>query len=147
MSDSESLRQPGPDTDRVARRHRRADRTRKKALSPLRILSLLAALPLITFGVAVSVYLRTSPFSPPEALQHLVALGGCDAARTAGVAPARFGEPGYHPRHDPDGNGIACEGVGRARPLFAEPLTNTEPQPARADPARQMQGGAKFVRP
>jgi cell wall-associated NlpC family hydrolase len=34
----------------------------------------------------------------------------CDAARAAGVAPMKEGEPGYRKALDPNGNGIACDG-------------------------------------
>jgi excalibur calcium-binding domain-containing protein len=33
----------------------------------------------------------------------------CDAARAAGAAPIRRGEPGYAPHLDRDNDGIACE--------------------------------------
>ncbi len=33
----------------------------------------------------------------------------CGAARSAGVAPIRKGEPGYRLALDKDGNGLACE--------------------------------------
>jgi hypothetical protein len=33
----------------------------------------------------------------------------CTAARAADAAPLRRGEPGYRPRLDRDGDGIACE--------------------------------------
>ena len=33
----------------------------------------------------------------------------CDAARAAGVAPIRIGEPGYGPHLDRDNDGVACE--------------------------------------
>ncbi|MDQ1713359.1 MAG: hypothetical protein QOE45_2809 [Frankiaceae bacterium] len=33
----------------------------------------------------------------------------CDAARAAGAAPVRRGDPGYGPHLDRDGDGIACE--------------------------------------
>ena len=33
----------------------------------------------------------------------------CTAAREAGAAPVRRGEPGYGPRLDRDGDGIGCE--------------------------------------
>ncbi|RYG85278.1 MAG: excalibur calcium-binding domain-containing protein [Alphaproteobacteria bacterium] len=33
----------------------------------------------------------------------------CDAARAAGVAPLRAGEPGYRSELDRDGDGVACE--------------------------------------
>lgn len=35
--------------------------------------------------------------------------GSCAAARAAGAAPMRRGDPGYSPRLDRDGDGIACE--------------------------------------
>ena len=33
----------------------------------------------------------------------------CDEARAAGVAPLRYGEPGYRVNLDRDGDGVACE--------------------------------------
>ena len=33
----------------------------------------------------------------------------CDAARAAGLAPLRAGEPGYRSELDRDGDGVACE--------------------------------------
>lgn len=33
----------------------------------------------------------------------------CDAARAAGAAPIRRGEPGYRPALDRDNDGVACE--------------------------------------
>ena len=33
----------------------------------------------------------------------------CAAARAAGAAPVRRGDPGYAPRLDRDGDGVACE--------------------------------------
>lgn len=44
--------------------------------------------------------------------QPAAATGGfrsCAAARAAGAAPMRRGEPGYNPRLDGDNDGIACE--------------------------------------
>lgn len=38
----------------------------------------------------------------------------CDAARVAGVAPLRFGEPGYRRGLDADGDGVACEAYSGA---------------------------------
>ncbi|MEZ5957393.1 MAG: excalibur calcium-binding domain-containing protein [Hyphomonadaceae bacterium] len=37
------------------------------------------------------------------------AYSSCDAARAAGAAPLRSGDPGYGPHLDADGDGIACE--------------------------------------
>ena len=34
---------------------------------------------------------------------------GCDQVRAAGKAPLHYGEPGYRPDMDGDGDGIACE--------------------------------------
>nr|WP_276548117.1 excalibur calcium-binding domain-containing protein [Brachybacterium muris] len=33
----------------------------------------------------------------------------CDAARAAGAAPLYRGDPGYRPKMDRDGDGVACE--------------------------------------
>src|SRR5690606_2231060 len=33
----------------------------------------------------------------------------CDAARAAGAAPVRYGDPGYAPHLDRDGDGVGCE--------------------------------------
>ncbi|WP_245269664.1 excalibur calcium-binding domain-containing protein [Ensifer sp. WSM1721] len=33
----------------------------------------------------------------------------CTAARAAGAAPIRAGEPGYRRKLDRDGDGVACE--------------------------------------
>lgn len=33
----------------------------------------------------------------------------CDAARAAGAAPVRQGDPGYRTELDPDGDGVACD--------------------------------------
>ncbi|WP_246062238.1 excalibur calcium-binding domain-containing protein [Haloactinospora alba] len=33
----------------------------------------------------------------------------CDAARAAGAAPVREGDPGYGPHLDRDGDGVGCE--------------------------------------
>jgi hypothetical protein len=35
----------------------------------------------------------------------------CDAARAAGAAPIRIGEPGYRPALHADNDGIACEPI------------------------------------
>ena len=34
---------------------------------------------------------------------------GCDQVRAAGKAPLRYGDPGYRPEMDGDGDGLACE--------------------------------------
>jgi excalibur calcium-binding domain-containing protein len=52
----------------------------------------------------------------PEMIRRQMAIpknmelfSNCDAARAAGRAPLRQGEPGYSPHLDKDGDGIACE--------------------------------------
>lgn len=117
------------------RRQRRADRTRAKALSPLRILLLLASLPIIAGSTAIGVYMRTSPYPPELALRHLAALGGCEAAALAGLPQARRGEPGYHQRNDADLDGVACGTTLAAASMEAR------------EPAQRAPGQAKFVRP
>lgn len=92
----------------------------------------LCAIPLVALSVSVSLYIRTSPYRPTEALLHLVAMAGCPAAAAVGVAGARAGEPGYHARNDPDGDGVACNPEGDRAPG--------------RETTRQV-GGAKFVRP
>lgn len=50
-----------------------------------------------------------SPAPVPAAPSSDVFYANCTAARTAGAAPIRVGEPGYRPKLDRDGDGIACE--------------------------------------
>jgi hypothetical protein len=139
------------------RRQIRAAKTRARALSPWRIGMSLLSLPVITVSVAVSIYIRTSAYEPPEAMAHLIARFDCTAARYVGLAPSYRGELGYHARNDADGDGVACEAVGFAVLLpdaasmstMPDTAPNTAPtttNPERTDPVR-MQGGAKFVRP
>ncbi len=136
-----------------SRRQRRAAKTRARALSPTRIIMTLASLPLVAGSVALSVYVRTSPYDPPQAVAHLVARAGCDAAASVGLAPAYRGGLGYHERNDADGDGVACESVG----LSAEPVQEvaysdpSAPRPSlrtsTQNASRQMVGGAKFIKP
>lgn len=132
--------QDGAVSRRSLRRHRRADEQRRRALSPLRILLMVLALPLTTGIIAVGTYLRATDKDRPDAVLHLVALAGCDAAKAIGFDTFREGEAGYHPRNDPDGNGIACE---RTAPTAS---VQQAPQPAEQPPTRQV-GNAKFLRP
>lgn len=49
---------------------------------------------------------------PPLALHSAFGAGAyrnCAAARAAGAAPVRRGDPGYGPHLDRDGDGIGCE--------------------------------------
>lgn len=122
------------DLGKAKHRLRRAERTRARALSPRRILGLLISLPVIAASTAMALYLRTSDLEPELALRHLVAGVSCDMAFRVGLAPSRAGDPGYHPRTDPDQNGIACEAPA--------PASDTP-----GDGASRIVGGAKFVRP
>ena len=105
----------------------------------------LLTLPIVAGGVAVSLYVRTSPYEAADALAHLVARGGCDAARSIGLAPAYRGGLGYHARNDADGDGVACESVGfdvgRVQDVAISP-----PTPQSSSSVRIV-GGAKFVKP
>ena len=52
-----------------------------------------------------------APSAParPQRQQGGIYYPNCDAARAAGAAPIRRGEPGYRPALDRDNDGIACE--------------------------------------
>ncbi|MES0826360.1 excalibur calcium-binding domain-containing protein [Ruegeria sp. SCP11] len=124
----------------LSRRHKRAEALRKRAVSPVRILLMVLMLPMTTMVIAVGVYLRTSEFEREEALIHLIAMAGCDAVEKLVPGPFVAGEPGYHARNDPDGDGIACGEVALV------PVQNTLPQQADTPRSRSV-GTAKFVRP
>ncbi|MCG6903597.1 MAG: excalibur calcium-binding domain-containing protein [Rhodobacter sp.] len=121
------------------RRARRAHRTRAQALSPLRILTQVLLIPVVTIAMTISIYTRTSPYGRTDALRHLAAMAGCDTAASMGLAPAFRGEIGYHSRNDPDGDGIACANISRApETVMSAPVMEVKPRTAR---------GAKFVTP
>jgi len=44
-----------------------------------------------------------------SAAQGSVHYRNCDAARAAGAAPVRYGDPGYASHLDRDGDGVGCE--------------------------------------
>lgn len=94
----------------------------------------LLLMPFLAVSIFGSVYLRTSPFAPEDAVRHLIAAGGCAAAAAVGAAPAREGSVGYHAKLDPGGTGLACADVS--------PPTQTQHQTQ-----AEFRGGAKFVRP
>lgn len=124
----------------VARRELRAMRTRAQALSPLRIMSQVLLVPVVTLALSVSIYTRISPYERTDALRHLAALAGCDTAASMGLAPAFEGGLGYHARNDPDGDGVACAAQDRAaRPAATSGLAPEVP--------KYVRGGAKFLRP
>lgn len=45
----------------------------------------------------------------PKPLKSGEAFANCAAARAAGAAPVRRGDPGYGPHLDRDGDGVGCE--------------------------------------
>ena len=53
----------------------------------------------------------TAAVADATASSDSVYYDSCDAARAAGQGPIAKGEPGYRAALDPNGNGIACEGV------------------------------------
>lgn len=145
MTKFDDLRRAMRDELPQSRREIRAARTRARALSPARILMSLLSLPIVAGGVGVSLYVRTSPYEAPDALAHLVARTGCDAARSIGLAPAFRGELGYHAKNDSDGDGVACERVGfDARQVQDVAISPPTPQPGSS---MRIVGGAKFVKP
>ena len=121
-------------------RIKRAEALRKRALSPVRILIMILMLPVTTLGIAVGVYLRTSEFEREEAVIHLIAMAGCKSVESIVPGPFFAGEPGYHARNDPDGDGVACGTVS------LPPAQETPPQQAET-PSRRAVGNSKFVRP
>lgn len=133
---------------RLTRRQRRADALRRRALSPLRILFMVLALPLTTGMIAIGVYLRVSEFERHEAVIHLVALAGCDAVGMLGFGPFREGGPGYHKRNDPDGDGVACGSIGLQQPRNVAMPGNTPSNPQNIQtPKQRTVGTAKFLKP
>ena len=143
MTLNESEQSSNKKSPRAAARHRRADATRRRALSPFRIILMILMLPATTAAIAVGVFLRTSEFEGPDALLHLVALAGCERAEALVPGPYRDGEPGYHARNDANGDGVAC---GAAVPQYTAPQSTAVPQTVEAPQQRQV-GTAKFVRP
>lgn len=139
-----------PSPERVARRpskaRDRSERKRVRIFSPVRVIFLLASMPVIAASVALSLYVRTSPYSPQNAMLHLVAMSGCNGAKAVGLAPATKGRVGYHERNDPDGNGVACEPEDAvAEAALAGPmiLSNGEQR----DSDARIVGGARFIKP
>lgn len=59
--------------------------------------------PTPTVAVARTPKAKATPVEPSVYYRN------CDAARAAGAAPVRRGDPGYGPHLDRDGDGVACE--------------------------------------
>ncbi len=57
----------------------------------------------------VAIFSMQSPWPIQTDLRHLAASLHCSAADLLDLRQAQIGQPGYHPRLDPDGNGIACD--------------------------------------
>lgn len=96
-----------------------------------RFLWKLMLLPVTAAGVFLSVYMRTSPFPPEQAMLHLLAGVDCPMAAPLTWPRRSRASPGYHARFDEDGDGIACE-----------PLPGMV-----VEGPTQSRGGAKFLRP
>ncbi len=133
---------------RMTRRQRRADEMRRKALSPLRILLMVLALPLTIGMITIGVYLRISDYERHEAVIHLVALAGCDTVQRLVPGPFFEGRPGYHKRNDPDGDGVACgtRGLQRQRTTAMPGTAGNAPRQTQA-PRERTVGTAKFLKP
>ncbi len=81
---------------------------------PIKLRRLLrkASVPVMAAIAAVMLYLGLTTQFPglqTMAREHRTFYRNCDAARAAGVAPIRIGEPGYRPQLDHDRDGWACE--------------------------------------
>ena len=146
MADQDSLRHAFRDEipqSGLSKRQIRAMRTHERALSTLRILLNLMMVPVVTVVMTASIFMQTSPFGDTDALRHLIAMAGCGAAMKVQVAPAALGQPGYHKRNDPDGDGIACdEGLDLA---YVAPAMPQGPEAPTVE--LRIIGGAKFVKP
>lgn len=145
MSETQAIRAALYHDEGPTKRQLRAARTRADTLSPVRIILSILTLPPLAFSVALSMYVRTSDYDPPQAIAHLVARGGCDAARSMGLAPSYLGGLGYHARNDVNGDGVACDD---ADAHLVENMAISNPVAIQSTFARtHMTGGAKFVKP
>ncbi|WP_420585076.1 excalibur calcium-binding domain-containing protein [Ruegeria sp.] len=94
-------------------------------------------LPITIAAIAAGIYIRVSEFEREAALVHLIALAGCQTIETLVPGPFYAGGPGYHPRNDPDRDGVACGTPAPSEPQSAQPQTS----------APRAVGNAKFLRP
>jgi hypothetical protein len=87
----------------IWRRHARMNRLRRlyRRARSNGLIMLLAFALLFAFAAIAS--------RPGFQARDLVWFPNCAAARAAGVAPIRIGQPGYRPELDADSDGIACE--------------------------------------
>lgn len=128
----------------LTHRQMRAQQMWARALSPVRIVKLLLCIPILTAVLATSIYIRTSPYEPAVALAHLIARGGCGAASYVGLAPAYYGEIGYHARNDADENGVACEIDSQ---FVTAPAVDSASLVTAPNSQERMASGAKFLKP
>ncbi|MBR1151919.1 excalibur calcium-binding domain-containing protein [Bradyrhizobium sp. JYMT SZCCT0428] len=70
---------------------------------------ILAAVFVTFVALAAGWGLYSSPWPVTMTLRHIVAWPNCEFARLVGLAPARWGHPGYWKHLDRDRDGIACE--------------------------------------
>jgi hypothetical protein len=68
------------------------------------------AIVLFVLGAGWSFGIRHFGFtSDLDAVKHIAAAAGCDAARFVGVAPVKEGQPGYWDHLDIDQDTVACD--------------------------------------
>lgn len=148
MSEIQAIRAALYHEEGPSKRQLRAARTRAEVLSPVRIILSILTLPPLALSVALSIYIRTSDYDPPDAVAHLLARGGCGAARSVGLAPSYRGGLGYHARNDVDGDGVACDGTEVLSVEVVENSVLSKPVAIQNTSASiRMKGGAKFVKP
>lgn len=94
--------------ERFRAAHQRAIRSKKMQRQLMRWGAAVIAL-FLAFGV---IHLL-SRWPLMLTLRHIISFPSCEAARFAGLAPSRLGDPGYYYRHDRDGDGVACETLPR----------------------------------
>ncbi|WP_247718032.1 DUF1294 domain-containing protein [Qipengyuania proteolytica] len=90
-------------------------KTRKAGFSEKLWTGAIANVLLIALGTYFYLSIPT-PLTPEQraevdALMASAYYPGCDQVRAAGKAPLRYGEPGYRPEMDGDGDGLACEPI------------------------------------
>jgi hypothetical protein len=98
-------------------KYRRRDRTAKLRRWGLRFgVSALAGFGAVGLYIAADAWTSSKPVprvwsmnSESSSSPSAVSFRSCAAARAAGRAPIRRGEPGYAPHLDADNDGIACE--------------------------------------
>ncbi|MBV1799404.1 excalibur calcium-binding domain-containing protein [Siccirubricoccus sp. G192] len=86
------------DTSLRRRRHWRRART----FLPIALTAAIA-------GAGLAWLTVVNPWPVEVTVRHGLAFRNCDAARAAGLAPAKRGQPGYWKHLDADGDGISCE--------------------------------------